>query len=131
MKGFESSRGLNPQNFPPAAGFPPQVGGVKNFIPPPKGPDPGGGIPPPSIFLGGGIPPLKSHFPPPVGGGYFHYCILYNTHTIFTRFFLKLLRIPYSVSPCVIVYNSTCTFFFLSLMHLQVHKGFALFFYFK
>ena len=71
VKGFESSRGPNPQNFPPAAGSPPPGGGGKNFFPPPgvrilggvkicfsppRGPDPGG------------VKILGFSFPPLVGG---------------------------------------------------------------
>ena len=36
VKGFESSRGPNPQNFPPAAGFPPQVEGENTSSPQPS-----------------------------------------------------------------------------------------------
>ena len=71
VKGFESFRGPNPQNFPPAAGysppggggktsFPPQGsgswGGKKLLSPPPRGPDPGG------------VKILGFSFTPPSGG---------------------------------------------------------------
>ena len=42
VKGFESSRDPNPQKFSPAADFSPRTWGGKNFLSPPRGPDPGG-----------------------------------------------------------------------------------------
>ena len=57
VKGFDSSRGPNPQNFPPAAGFPPQVEGEKTSFPP-QGSGSWGGknllSPPPGVRILGG-----------------------------------------------------------------------------